>query len=343
MSILYISTQLCKWSWWKTLVSGEEMAARCLPYVCFIVLLILLRICMEAQAGLLGPTPDEEVEALGEIARKLGKKDWKFSKDPCLNDSTSSYNNSVSCNCHYPGGVCHIELMSFTGNNLSGPIPNYLGNITTLEYLSIENNLFSGTVPPELGNLDNLETLILSANNLIGELPATLTRLNKLRELICGNNFTRKLPDFFRSWKQLEKLETQGSGLNGPIPASISVLKDLTDLRISDLHGEGSDFLPLMNMRHMKELKLSSCNISGEIPAYIPNMTHLGKLDLSFNRLEKEIPEFEGLKNLTNMYLTSNLLTGDIPNWIRNSNQYDFCTKIFQNFARGLFSLLYFL
>jgi hypothetical protein len=35
------------------------MAARCLPYVCFTVL-ILLRICMEAQAGLLVPTPDEE-------------------------------------------------------------------------------------------------------------------------------------------------------------------------------------------------------------------------------------------------------------------------------------------
>jgi hypothetical protein len=51
------------------------------------------------------------VEALGEIARKLGKKNWKFSIDPCLNDSTSSYNNSVSCNCHYRGGVCHIELM----------------------------------------------------------------------------------------------------------------------------------------------------------------------------------------------------------------------------------------
>jgi hypothetical protein len=42
-----------------SLVSGEEMSARRLPCVCFIVL-ILLGICMEAQAGLLGNTPDEE-------------------------------------------------------------------------------------------------------------------------------------------------------------------------------------------------------------------------------------------------------------------------------------------
>jgi hypothetical protein len=39
----------------------EEMMARFLPYICFILLMISL-ICMEAQAGRLGPTPDDEGE-----------------------------------------------------------------------------------------------------------------------------------------------------------------------------------------------------------------------------------------------------------------------------------------
>jgi hypothetical protein len=41
----------------------EEMMARFLPYICFILLIISL-ICMEAQAGCLGPTPDDEGEEL---------------------------------------------------------------------------------------------------------------------------------------------------------------------------------------------------------------------------------------------------------------------------------------
>ncbi|XP_059435603.1 probable leucine-rich repeat receptor-like serine/threonine-protein kinase At3g14840 isoform X6 [Corylus avellana] len=354
------------------------MMARVVPYIGFVVLIFLL-LCMEAQAGRLGPTPDDEVEALGEIAQQLGKTDWKMEIDPCINDTSwltpappkseeSVYTNIVWCNCSYPGGACHVENITLTGqdldgilppalvklkylkiidlarnylsgniphewatmqlermsiavNNLSGPIPNHLGKMTTLQYLSIENNQFSGTVPPGLGNLLNLEDIFLSANNLTGELPPALARLTKLRQFrISSNNFTGKMPDFFQSWKQLEKLEIQGSGLKGPIPSSISVLKNLTELRISDLLGEGSDFPPLMNMKHMGELTLSSCNISGEIPGYIANMKILKKLDLSFNRLEKQIPEFEGL-TLMNTYLTSNLLNGSIPNWIRNSKR----------------------
>ncbi|KAK1378360.1 hypothetical protein POM88_025104 [Heracleum sosnowskyi] len=48
-----------------------------------------------------------------------------------------------------------LELMSFTVNRLSGPIPGYIGNISTLKYLSLEHNMFSGSVPAELGKLDD--------------------------------------------------------------------------------------------------------------------------------------------------------------------------------------------
>uniref|UniRef100_A0A2N9IEQ7 Leucine-rich repeat-containing N-terminal plant-type domain-containing protein n=1 Tax=Fagus sylvatica TaxID=28930 RepID=A0A2N9IEQ7_FAGSY len=260
------------------------MMARLLPYISFVVLLLVM--CMAAQAGT-GRTPDDEVNALHEIAKQVGKKDWNFTVDPCINESswntpksnlTPLYNNSLICDCSYPHGVCHVvqlflrgqdlsgvlppslvklpylKTMSIAVNNLSGPIPSFLGNISTLVYMSLESNLFSGTVPPELGNLVNLVNLILNANNLTGDLPFALTKLTKLTELrISSNNFTGRMPDFFRSWKHLEKLEIQASGFEGPIPSSISILSNLTELDLSfnELVGEVPNLAGLTNLESM--------------------------------------------------------------------------------------------
>ncbi|XP_024923187.3 probable LRR receptor-like serine/threonine-protein kinase At1g07650 isoform X2 [Ziziphus jujuba] len=225
---------------------------------------------------------------------------------------------------HLSGSIPHewastkLEILVISVNNLSGPIPAYLGNITTLRELALESNLFSGTIPPEFGKLVNLETLFLSANNLTGELPNTLRNLTKLLVLISSNNFTGRIPDFFQSWKSLEKLEMQASGFEGPIPSSLSILNNLTELRISDLNGESSDFPDLENMKDMQILMLRSCNIKGSFPEYISTMRSLRNLDLSFNRLEGTIQNFADLVQLDTIYLTSNFLTGAIPDWLKS-------------------------
>jgi hypothetical protein len=60
------------------------------------------------------------VEALREVATQLGKKDWNFSVDPCINDSSWAtpksnlmplYNNSLICNCSIAAGVCHVAQL----------------------------------------------------------------------------------------------------------------------------------------------------------------------------------------------------------------------------------------
>ncbi|KAF3946325.1 hypothetical protein CMV_027397 [Castanea mollissima] len=184
-----------------------------------------------------------------------------------------------------------------------------------------------GMVPPALGKLVNLENLTLSANNLSGELPVTLTKLTKLKELISSNNFTGRMPDFFQSWKQLEKLDIQAKGFEGPIPSSISILINLTELRISDLVGGGSKFPNLGSSTRMIRLMLKSCNIFGPIPTSILNLIQLQTLDLSFNRLDGIVPDFGGLSELKYLFLTSDLLTGPlIPEGIKgkdNTHQID--------------------
>ncbi|KAH6796315.1 hypothetical protein C2S51_037301 [Perilla frutescens var. frutescens] len=218
-----------------------------------------------------------------------------------------------------------LEHLGVSANRLSGPIPTYLGNITTLVYLSLETNLFHGEIPAELGKLTNLENLILSANNLTGKLPVELYKLKNLTELrLSSNNFTGKMPSF-QNWRKLQELELQSSGFEGPLPSSISILANLTELRIMTLNGEASEFPQLGNMTGMTKLLLSSCNIFGKIPKFLANMPNLRLLDLSFNKLEGDVPNLEDL-NLEVMYLTGNNLSGPIQDWIKNrapKNQID--------------------
>ncbi|KAK3006528.1 hypothetical protein RJ639_015901 [Escallonia herrerae] len=209
-----------------------------------------------------------------------------------------------------------LKNLCVNENRLSGPIPEYLGNITTLASMILGNNLFSGTVPAEFGRLVNLTDL--TANNLTGGLPSELNNLTTLSVLrLSSNNFTGKMPSF-ENWKQLKKLEIQGSGFEGPIHSSISLLSNLIELRISDLTGEGSEFPVLSNMTEMNKLMLRSCNISGKIPDYIADMMALNTLDLSFNKLEGEIPNLGGLQDLKDLFLTGNILTGPLPDWVKS-------------------------
>ncbi|KAK1583184.1 hypothetical protein Q3G72_021654 [Acer saccharum] len=56
--------------------------------------------------------------------------------------------------------------------------------------------------------------------------PIELAKLKNLTQFrINDNNFNGRIPDFIQNWKGLRGLKIRGSGLKGPIPSSISVLK----------------------------------------------------------------------------------------------------------------------
>ena len=60
-----------------------------------------------------------EVKALKEIAKKLGKRDWDFDKDPCSGEGNWSVavtvkglESSVACDCSFNNNsTCHITSM----------------------------------------------------------------------------------------------------------------------------------------------------------------------------------------------------------------------------------------
>ncbi|XP_059668159.1 probable leucine-rich repeat receptor-like serine/threonine-protein kinase At3g14840 isoform X2 [Cornus florida] len=328
-----------------------------MPSTIFVWLILLILICIFGASGAQasnGTLPEDEMNALREIAAQLGKKDWDFRLNPCdtrnsnwqtprPNETPLIHNNTLNCNCSFPNGVCHvisiflkgqdlagvlppslvklpyIKTIDFTRNYLSGTIPQEWAS-TKLEYMSLTINRLSGPIPPYLGNITTLVYLSLEINQFSGTVPAELGKLPNLVNLILNdNNLTGELPMELSNLTKLTELEIQAGGFEGPIPSSISVLNYLTELRISDLYGGNpvSAFPQLGDMKGMQYLILRSCNISDAIPEYIAEMKELKYLDLSFNKLEGEIPNLDGLTNVTDMYLTSNLLSGPIPEWIK--------------------------
>ncbi|KAG4384150.1 hypothetical protein GLYMA_13G224500v4 [Glycine max] len=209
----------------------------------------------------------------------------------------------------------NLTSISLLVNRLSGEIPKHLGNITSLTYLMLEANQFSGDVPTELGKLINLQTLVLSSNQLTGSFPPSLAGLQNLTDFrISNNNFTGTIPNFIQNWQQLKRLEMHGSGLEGPIPSNISLLNNLEQLRISDIESPSQDFPFLGNMAGLITLVLRNCNLSGVIPSYIWTMMALENLDVSFNMLVGQIPAVISARRLRYIYLTGNILSGNIPN-----------------------------
>ncbi|KAL7592956.1 hypothetical protein Lser_V15G32444 [Lactuca serriola] len=211
-------------------------------------------------------------------------------------------------------GVTRLQDISILGNRISGEIPPELGNITTLTRLDFEANYLSGTIPPELGKLYNLKHLMLSSNRFTGRLPPALGQLGNLTNFRINEcNFSGPIPDFIQNWKQLNRLEMVASGLTGPIPSNINLLESLTDLRLGDITGPSQQFPPLRNATALIRLILRNCNLSGELPDYIWQVRELELLDVSFNNLVGRISNRVLGRSLRYVFLTRNMLSGDIP------------------------------
>nr|GEU52365.1 probable leucine-rich repeat receptor-like serine/threonine-protein kinase At3g14840 [Tanacetum cinerariifolium] len=83
---------------------------------------------------------------------------------------------------------------------------------------------------------------------------------------ISGNSLSGKIPEFIGKWNNLDSLRIQASGLEGPIPSSITLLRTLTDLQISDLNGPDTLCPPFISTTSFKNLILRSCNLIGNLP-----------------------------------------------------------------------------
>ncbi|CAL0310690.1 unnamed protein product [Lupinus luteus] len=203
---------------------------------------------------------DDEVKALKDIAKTLGKKDWDFSVDPCSPErnwksliEVNEEENAVICNCSFANAtICHVTNISLLGNRITGSIPIEIANISTLQSFVVEANQLSGNLPAELGNLSQIQRMLLSSNNFTGEIPPTFAKLTSLQDLVI-----------------------QGSGFSGPIPSGISLMKSLIVLRISDLKGSEFSPFPRLDNLPLRHLYLTGNSFTGSVPTWAKSVKNV--------------------------------------------------------------------
>ena len=81
-----------------------------------------------------------------------------------------------------------VELLTLSGNQLTGGIPASIGQCTKLKRLLLWGNQLEGCIPEEIGACVALELLQLQKNKLTGGIPACLGQCTKLKRLLLSGN-----------------------------------------------------------------------------------------------------------------------------------------------------------
>ncbi|KAL3686273.1 hypothetical protein R1sor_008847 [Riccia sorocarpa] len=204
-----------------------------------------------------------------------------------------------------------LRVLDVSYNELDGELPSFQF-ATFLTSLKLGNNAFTGSVPDAL--LTNpsllLEELDISDNQLTGSIVAITSQL--LRRLNLSNNkFTGTLPE---KLGECESVDLSGNYLHGNLLAIENWGQSLKWLDLSSNQFIG--VLPKMdlsNLYRLTYLNLSHNGLTGLVPSEYGSSRSLQVLDLSFNLLEGELPLELFYASISDLLLSSNRLTGQVP------------------------------
>ncbi|KAI5661981.1 hypothetical protein M9H77_21304 [Catharanthus roseus] len=301
--------------------------------------------------------PPEEVKALREIGKRLGKKDWDFNKDPCSGEGnwslpilTKGIESFVSCDCSFNANTsCHVITVALKAQNLSGIVPPEFAKLRHLKHLDLSRNNLNGSIPPQWASL-RLHDLSLMGNRLSGPFPTVLTKITTLANLsIEGNQFSGHIPPEIGNLVNLQKIILSSNLFTGELPPSLANLTNLTDLRLSDNNFTGKIPEFIGKLKKLEKLHIQGCSLEGPIPSTTSALTSLTDLRISdlkgkgssfppLSHLEfikvlvirkcsirGEIPEYIGnMRRLKTLDLSFNDLSGEIPATFSELGKVDF-------------------
>ncbi|KAK1399190.1 putative leucine-rich repeat receptor-like serine/threonine-protein kinase [Heracleum sosnowskyi] len=233
--------------------------------------------------------PSDEVEALRQSAKTLGKTNWNFSVDPCSGDSgwnvstvgQKSPDNAVTCgNCSSDRTVCHVTSIILKSQNLTGKLPPEFEKLPYLQVIDLTRNYIEGTLPVQWASL-RLSQISLLANRLTGSIPKEYGGIATLGKLeLDANQMSGNIPSELGDLLAISTISLSSNNFSGPLPNTLAKLTSLTDFRISDN------------------------NFTGKIPSYIQTWTNLTRLDIQASGLDGPIPDFSLLANFVNLRIS---------------------------------------
>lgn len=203
-----------------------------------------------------------------------------------------------------PQEFCNLDELTelyISHNNLSS-LPSSISKLVRLVKLTLNNNKLT-TLPAGIKELVNLFELNLG-NNQLGYLPSGIGSLSALGNLFLENNRLEHLPDEFASLRKLKQLNLASNQLSG-FPGSITGLRLLEKLDISGNKNLRTIPANISRLTRLRELRLRDTGLV-ELPAEIGELQDLTYLDLSNNSLKRLPREITKLQNLAHLDLTGN-------------------------------------
>ena len=256
--------------------------------------------------------------------------------------------------------VDRLHILDLSKNQLSRKLPDCWSHLKTLEFLDLSDNTLSGEVPSSMGSLLELKVLILRNNSLTGKLPLSLKNCTNLVMLDLGDNrFSGPIPYWLG--QQLQMLSLRKNRFSGILPQNLCSLTNIQLLDLSENNLSGQIFKCLNNFSAMSQEVFSTIfkysylrypvgfgksvvyegydlvallMWKGAARLFKNNELILRSIDLSSNLLTGDIPEEIGnLIALVSLNLSSNNLTGKITSEIGRLTSLEFLDLSRNNFS----------
>ncbi|KAJ3413354.1 hypothetical protein HDV05_008136 [Chytridiales sp. JEL 0842] len=236
--------------------------------------------------------------------------------------SLDLWNNNIREFPSFIGDMISLESLGMSQNPLRAPIPD-LSRLVNLKELYLFASQLLGSIPASIGGMRSLESLQLSHNFLEGPIPSEIGNLRQLYYLSAHtNNLSGPIPESLGNLVRMNLLSLDHNSLEGVLPSSLSQMTNLSWVGVDSNPKLTGPISPLTNSIRIEYFNVSHCSFTGEIPTTLVNLPNATNIDLSSNQLTGNIPTGFGSVGVVNV--EDNCLKGSIGG-SRIKNQRDNC------------------
>lgn len=276
---------------------------------------------------------------------QLWSQKWDLTKDPktwygikVKNGNVTEINlrgNALKGSFPSVSGFSKLQKLDLSSNQLSGDILPAISSLTNLVRLDISNNRLTGDPTTAILPLSNLQEISVGNNQFVfadintflqnfpslkvldlshtslTAVPQNISTLTNLESLNLSNNMLSQNFSKLSPLIKLTELNLSGNQLTR-IPTELASLTSLTSLDVSHNLFSTNYATVLTSLKKLEWLSLGSNQIT-IFPAELTQLKDLIHLNISDNKISGGFESLLPLKQLEQIYLDKNLISGNFP------------------------------